>query len=76
MPSDEANHAAYVAAWWTEAARGLPPALLISLFERATSALWRRAEVTLGEVTLTAIVDRVLYTASETYPFLSDVEGR
>jgi hypothetical protein len=74
MPSDEANHAAYVAAWWTEAARGLPPALLISLFERATSALWQRVRVTLGEVTLAAIVDRVLYTASENYPFLSTLK--
>jgi predicted alpha/beta hydrolase family esterase len=74
MPSDEANHAAYVEAWLTEAARGLPPALLISLFERATSALWQRTHVTLGEVTLAAIIDRVLYTASENYPFLSTLK--
>jgi hypothetical protein len=41
---------------------------LVDAFERAFGALWERAHVTLGEITLTAIVDRVLYSASETYP--------
>jgi len=68
---DEAAHAECVEAWLERTAKTLAPAQLVTLFERALSALWRRAEVTLGEVTLTAIVDRVLYTASETYPFLS-----
>jgi hypothetical protein len=70
MLPDEADHAAHVDAW-LEAANAAPPAQLVTLFEGALSALWRRAEVTLGEVTLTAIVDRVLYTASETHPLLS-----
>ncbi|HEX7600673.1 MAG TPA: hypothetical protein VF316_03670 [Polyangiaceae bacterium] len=34
-------------------------------------ALWRRSVVTLGEITLWAVVDRVLYMVSETHPFLS-----
>ena len=71
MLLDEAAHAECVEAWLERTAKTLAPAQLVTLFERALSALWRRAEVTLGEVTLTAIVDRVLYTASETYPFLS-----
>jgi hypothetical protein len=71
MLPDEVNHAAYVEAWLAGAAKTLEPAQLVALFERALSALWRRTEVTLGEVTLTAIIDRVLYTASETHPFLS-----
>jgi hypothetical protein len=37
-------------------------------------ALWRRAESTLGEVTVAAIADRVLYTASERYSFLSSLK--
>jgi hypothetical protein len=72
--SDQANHAAYVEAWLRRAApnaKSLPPARLVSLFDRAMGALWQRAETTLGEVTLAAIVDRVLYTASEQHPFLS-----
>ncbi|WP_129575938.1 MULTISPECIES: hypothetical protein [Sorangium] len=55
-------------------AQGLPPDRFAHLFERAFSALWRRAHVTLGEVTLGAIVDRVLYYASERYPVLSSLE--
>jgi hypothetical protein len=76
MLPGEADHAAYVKAWLDRAAKAktLPPAQLVTLFERALGALWRRAEVTLGEVTLTAIVDRVLYTASETHPFLSTLK--
>jgi hypothetical protein len=75
--SDEADHAGYVDAWLDGAATTPAPAQLITLFERALGALWQRTEVTLGEVTLTAIVDRVLYTASEQHPFLSTltVEG-
>ena len=77
MPPDEASHAAHVEAWLDAAAKNLPPAQLVTLFERALDALWQRVHFTLGEVTLTAIVDRVLYTASEKYPFLSTlkVEG-
>jgi hypothetical protein len=77
MPAPAAVHDAYVAAWLDGAAKGVPPAQLIGLFERALGALWQRALSTLGEVTLTAIVDRVLYTASEKFPILSalSVEG-
>jgi hypothetical protein len=74
MPPNEPDHAACVDAWLEGACKGAPPAQLVTLFERALAALWRRAEVTLGEVTLTAIVDRVLYTASETHPFLSTLK--
>jgi|HubBroStandDraft_6_1064221.scaffolds.fasta_scaffold544155_1 hypothetical protein len=77
MRPDEADHAAYVGDWLDRAApnpEDLPPDQLVSLFERATEALWRRAQVTLGEVTLAAIVDRVLYTASERYSLLSTLK--
>jgi len=73
MFPDEADHSALVDAW-LDGAAGLEPAQLVAIFERALSALWRRAEVTLGEVTLTAIVDRVLYTAAETHPVLSTLK--
>ena len=61
----------FVDAWLHGPARALGAADAVTLFERALGALWRRADVTLGEVTLTAIVERVLYTATETHPFLS-----
>lgn len=68
MQSDEPNHhLAHVKAWM-KSTTGLPRERQVELFERALEALWQRAHRTLGEVTLTAIVDRVLYTASEHYP--------
>jgi hypothetical protein len=71
---DEADHAAHVDAWLERRAKTLAPAQQVALFEQALGALWRRAEVTLGEITLTAIIDRVLCTASDAYPFLSELK--
>ncbi|MFY0582419.1 hypothetical protein ACN28S_56375 [Cystobacter fuscus] len=50
-----------------------PPALL-DLFERALDALWRRAHMSLGEMTLMAIVDRVIHQGSEKFPPLARLE--
>jgi hypothetical protein len=48
----------------------LSPDQLLQLFEHAMGALWNRAHPTLGDVTLSAIMDRVLYNASERFsPF-------
>lgn len=74
MLPDEASHASHVEAWLNGVAKDLPAAQLLTLFERALDALWQRVQITLGEVTLTAIVDRVIYTTSETYPFLSTLK--
>jgi hypothetical protein len=72
---DKSNdHGTCVDAWMDRAARNLPPERLIQLFEQGFAALWGRAQVTLGAVTLTAIVDRVLYTAAEQFPFLSSLK--
>lgn len=70
---DANGHSACVDAWMERAAEGLPAERLVQVFKRAFAALWRRALVTLGEVTLGAIVDRVLYNASERYPMLSSL---
>ena len=56
------------------AAKDLSPERLLQLFEQGFAALWQRAHQTLGDVTLTAIVERVLYTAAEQFPFLSSLE--
>lgn len=74
MPIDSANYADFVDAWWRRVAKGLPSARVISLFEKALVALWNRSHVTLGVVTLAAIVDRVLYVASENYPALATLK--
>jgi hypothetical protein len=68
------DHGGSVDAWMRRAAKAGNPELLIQAFEQCFAALWGRAHHTLGDVTLTAIVDRVLYTAAERYSFLSGVE--
>ena len=71
---DQGKHGAFVDAWLGRASERLPPELLLQLLEAAFGALWDRTRTTLGEVTLTAIAERVLYNASEKFPFLSSVE--
>jgi hypothetical protein len=71
---DQDDHEACVEAWMKEAAKGLPPEQMIQAFEQGFGALWQRAHKTLGDVTLTAIVDRVLYDAAENYPVLAPLK--
>jgi hypothetical protein len=71
MMVDAHEHGACVASWMEQATNGLPPGRLIQAFERGFAALWGRANRTLADVTLMAILDRVLYVAAEQYPFLS-----
>lgn len=44
------------------------------LFEAALRVLWGRTKTTLGEVTLTAIAERVLSKASEKFPLFSTLK--
>lgn len=71
---DTHEHGACVNAWMDRAAKGLPPERLLQVFEQGFSILWGRANRTLGDVTLMAIVDRVLYVATEQYPFLASLQ--
>jgi hypothetical protein len=47
---------------------------MLDLFERGFGALWTRAHRTLGDVTLTAIAARVVYTAAEQFPVLTGLK--
>ena len=62
------DHTNHVNTWMHEAARGLSSDQLLELFEQGARALWNQAYLTLGEITLTAILDRVLYDAAERFP--------
>lgn len=68
---DERQHEACVDAWLERSAQDHSPDVLLRLFEAALGKLWARTTTTLGEVTLTAIAERVLYNASETFPLFS-----
>lgn len=67
---DEGQHALCVDAWLERSAAGLAPDALLRLFEAALDAVWIRTKTTLGEVTLTAIAERVLHNASERFSLL------
>jgi hypothetical protein len=67
---DDGQHAAFVGGWLGRAGKDLTPELLLRLFDKALAALWARSKTTLGEVTLTAIADRVLCNATEKFPVL------
>jgi hypothetical protein len=69
--ADDYDHSVCVDAWMGRATKGLPPDRLIRLFERGFAAMWRRAHRTLGDVTLTAIAERVLHSAAAQFPTLS-----
>ena len=62
------DHANHVNTWLGRAAKGLSSEQLLQLAEMAMAALWKRAYLTLGAVTLAAITDRVLSTAGEKFP--------
>jgi len=65
--SDARDHADHVNTWMQEVA-GLSSEQLLELFEQGIRALWNQACLTLGDVTLIAIMDRVLYDAAEKFP--------
>lgn len=73
--TEETEHSARVDAWMARAlAPEVPLEGLVPAFEAAFGALWQRAHLTLGKITLTAMVDRVLHTAAARFPFLGSLE--
>jgi len=72
--TNENHHTAFVDAWTASAARDLPVAKLVDLFDRAFAALWERSYLTLGEITLRAIVNRVLRSGREAFPWLHSIK--
>lgn len=72
MPDDN-RHREIVDAWAARIARDSPPQQTIDAFEDAFDGLWQRARQTLGDITLIAISDRVLYTASRQFSVLDGV---
>jgi len=72
--ADSNSHRAAARRWADCAAADLPPERVLQNFEAAFGVLWRRANRTLSDVTLMAILDRVLYDATQRFPLLSQLE--
>jgi hypothetical protein len=70
----ESDHDVAVDAWLERATKSGAVESLIQAFEDTFAALWQRSHLTLGEVTLTAIAERVIYTAKEQFPLLVSLE--
>jgi hypothetical protein len=68
---NESDHAAFVDTWLESSTKSLSPELRLEFFEASLGALWNCTRMTLGDVTLMAIMDRVLYNATEKFPFFS-----
>ena len=67
-PHDHSDHRNHVNVWMQQAGEGLSSDQLLDLFEQAMRRLWNQASLTLGDITLIAVVDRVLFYAAERFP--------
>jgi len=70
MMGERNVHREAVRTWHDGWAGTLSPHELVDVYERTLDALWRRAHLSLGEITLMAIVDRVLHQGTEKFPHL------
>jgi hypothetical protein len=71
--TERSAHARAVDAWVAHVSRDGPGTDLLARFEAAFDALWNRARVTLGEITLAAVTRRVLADAVEAFPAFESV---
>jgi hypothetical protein len=70
------SHGAAVDTWIKHVIENADAADLVELFRVAIETLWMRAVTTLGSVTLIAIAERVLATATRKHSFLSAINPR
>jgi hypothetical protein len=68
------HHDRAVAALWARLGPDPGKGEVLALGERALDAVWQRTYVTLGEITLVAIVDRVLHTAAKAHPLVGHLK--
>jgi hypothetical protein len=72
MREDDDPNVTCVASWIEGARYGLLSGEeRVQLFELALAAMWRRSRRPLGDVTVAAIMDRVVHTATERFPVLA-----
>jgi hypothetical protein len=69
----ESEEQAVVQRWLLDRARPRSTEALLGAFEAAFTAVWQRSCLVLGDVTLSAIVERVVHVASEQHPLLGEL---
>lgn len=70
MEEDDPN-LTYVTSWIERTAHGLSSEEHVQLFEMSLAAMWKRSQRPLGDVTVAAIMDRVVDAAVERFPVLA-----
>ena len=70
---DYIRHQAHVTGWLKKNERGLSNEQLVDLLELALSSLWESAALSVGEVTLAAVLDRTVVNACEMYKWLPNI---
>jgi hypothetical protein len=73
-PAHATLHDTCVTAWVERRLRGVSSEQQIEAFAQDFDALWQTAHRTLGDVTLAAIVDRVLHTCARRFPLLASLQ--
>ncbi len=71
--AQEIDHVAFVADWMKQKITYQSKNQIHNIFRLAFDAFWERSFVTLGEITLSAIFDRVLIGATSSYPWLANI---
>jgi hypothetical protein len=66
--ADDEQHSAFVTAWLAEATAGLSPEQVLDLAEEALNRLWRRVNLSIGVLTLQAILDRAIFVSADLWP--------
>ena len=72
MPASS-DHERVVEAWLTKHATGKPARAVLQAFENSFGVLWDEVRVTLGDVTLVAIGERVVSEVAERHPPFSSL---
>lgn len=69
------SHTACVRDWLARSAVNLSTAQQLTLLDHGFTAVWNKAHQTLGAITLTAVVDRVLSTSAKDFPQLAQTRA-
>lgn len=70
MRSKYRDHSAFVEEWLDDAGRGLDCERLLELLQQAVRVVWDSARVSISDVTLDAVLERVVINARDHFPWL------